>query len=177
MNTFTYTSVRTRAEAVVDQVDMFLQYAGIHESARSKILKGVEQQWLSDIGVYLVVNGKRFLEAEISVSWDVYSDLVKLTPTIRTDLPGWEDGIAPEVRTIGRRFGIKAQDLKLPAHFWVRFTKAICNDSSRYRQLCSIVGVSYGSRVPEWEYKPSEKAYILEDLQEVQIALRSSEHD
>ncbi len=177
MNTYVYVSVKTRAEAVVDQVDMFLQYAGIHESARDKILLGVRNRWLSDIGVYLVRNGKRFLEAEIGVDWDLFSNLVKLTPTVRTDLPGWEHGAAPEVRTIGRRFGGKAQELNMSPNFWVRFTSAIWNDPPRHRKYCSIVGVDYNSRPPEWEAFPIERAYEVQDLREVHAALRSSRYD
>lgn len=175
MNTFTYTYVKARAEAVVDQVDMFLQYAGIPEASREKILVGVEKRWLSDVGVYLTRNGKRFLEAEIGVDWDLHSDLAKLTPTIRTDLPGWERGAAPEVRTIGRRFGQKAQDIGAAPNFWVRFIKTIRDDSSLYRERCLIVGVNYQSHPPEWDTTPMERAYKVQDLEEVRTALRTSQ--
>ena len=40
--TRTYAAARTRAEAVVDQFDMFLQYAGISDSDRNNILNGIE---------------------------------------------------------------------------------------------------------------------------------------
>lgn len=174
---YTYTSVKTRAEAVVDQVDMFLQYAGIQESARVKILVGVEGRWLSDIGVYLTRNGKRFLEAEIGVDWDLSSNLAILTPTVRTDLPGWEHRAAPEVSTIGRRFGKKAQELNMAPNFWVRFTRAIYDNPPLHRERCSIVGVDYRSNAPEWEPPPVERVYKVQDLQEAHTALRSSQRE
>lgn len=174
MKTFTYTYVKARAEAVVDQVDMFLQYAGIVEESRKRILAGVEGRWLQDIGVYLARNGKRLLEAEIGVDWDLHSDLAKLTPTIRTDLPGWEQGTAPEVRVIGRRFGQRAQSLGVEPSYWVRFTKDVYDNPPRHREYCSIVGVSYGVAPPEWETAPAERTLELLDLQEVHTALRSS---
>ncbi|HRW98445.1 MAG TPA: hypothetical protein P5280_03095 [Cyclobacteriaceae bacterium] len=175
MQTYTYTSVKTRTEAVVDQVDIFLKYAGIYENERNKIILGVKNMWLSDIGVYLTRNGKRFLEAEIGVDWTLHSNLVKLTPTIRTDLPGWEYGASPEVSTIGRRFGGKAQELNIHPNFWVRFARSIRDNPSYHRELCSKVGVSFNSHVPDWETKPHERAFTIQDLKEVHTALRSSD--
>jgi hypothetical protein len=177
MKTFSYASVRTRTEAVVDQVDMFLQYAGITEPDRRKILKGVEERWLSHIGVFLVRNEKRFLEAEISVDWDLHSEQVQIKSTVRTDLPGWDGGIAPEVRTVGQRFGRKAQELKSSPSFWVRFTESIRENSTKYQKLCNVVGVGYGLSAPEWEATPDERSYEILDLSEVNVSLRSSERD
>jgi hypothetical protein len=157
---------------------MFLQYAGISDRDRTKILKGVNEKWFSHIGVYLERNGKRFLEAEISVDWDLYSDLVKLTPTVRSDSVGWgEDGAAPEVRTIGKRFGEKAQKLKISPSYWTCFIESIRDDSAKYQKLCKVVGVSYGSSPPEWEETPSERSLEILGLEEVNVKLRSSERD
>lgn len=176
MDTYTYTEVKTRAEAVVDQVEMFLQYAGIQEHKREMILKGVHEQWLTSVAVFLERNGKRFLEAEISVNWDMHAGMVVLTPMVRQDLPGWENGAAPEVRAIGRRFGAKAKELKLSPRYWVRFRSEITRNDRRYRELCPKVGVSYESSLAEWEGEglPAERKYELLDLSEVQVALREA---
>jgi hypothetical protein len=175
LKTFTFTETRTRAEAVVDQFNMFLQYAGIQESARKKLLAGVENQWLSAIGVYVLnQKGLRILEAEIKVDWDQHLGLVHLFPTVRADLPGWEDGAAPEIRTIGRRFGQKANQLGIKPSYWVRFNQSIRTNPARYRQLCPKVGVVYNSSVPKWDAPPGEAWYGVLDLEEVNAALRQS---
>ena len=176
-STYSYVSVKTRAEAVAEQVAMFLQYAGIRRSAREKIVAGVEGRWLNGIGVYLIRSGKRFLEAEVGVDWELHSNLVKLTPTVRTDLLGWERGASPEVVAIGSRFGRKARELKLTPSFWVRFIKNIRDDPAKHREYCSFIGVGYQLRPPEWESRPVERAYKIQDLPEVHAALRSSQHD
>jgi hypothetical protein len=175
LKTFTFTETRTRAEAVVDQFDMFLQFAGIQERARTKLLAGVENRWLSAIGVYVLNRkGLRILEAEIKVDWDQHLGLARLFPTVRADLPGWEDGAAPEIRTIGRRFGQKANELGIKPTYWVRFNQSIRTNPARYRELCPKVGVVYNSSVPDWEAPPQGRMYKLLDLEEVNAAIRQS---
>jgi hypothetical protein len=170
--TFTYTEVQTRTEAVVDQFDIFLAFAGINEESRTAILRGVNARWLEAVGVFLVRQGRRVLEAEIRIDWTMYSDLAALTPTIRTDLPGWEGGGAPEVRTIGRRFGSRAAEMNVVPSYWVRFTETIRQDAARYAALCPEVGVSCTARPPEWAAGPRERSYNLLDLPEISTALR-----
>jgi hypothetical protein len=50
-NTRTFSETRTRTEAVHDQFDMFLQYAGIGSQNRSRILKAVDERWIERVGV------------------------------------------------------------------------------------------------------------------------------
>lgn len=171
---YSYVSVKTRAEAVADQVTMFLQYAGIDRTVREKILVGIEGRWLDRVGVYLSRNSKRFLEAEVGVDWELHSNLAKLTPTVHTDLLGWEQGASPEVAAIGLRFGKKARELNLKPNYWVRFMKHIRDDPAKHREYCSFIGVGYQLRPPEWESQPAERAYKIQDLSEVHAALRSS---
>lgn len=170
--TYTHTSARTRAEAVQDQVDMFLQYAGItDEKAREGILKGISEHWLTKVGVYLAANEKRFLEVEVALDWQAHADYAALTPEIRTDLPGWADGAAPEVRTLGRRFGLKARELGITPGYWVVFTTEIHTDDERYRRACTAVGVHPGGIIPEWRTPPQSRSYTVEDLAEVSVAI------
>ena len=176
-STYSYVSVKTRADAVAEQVTMFLQYAGIRQSAREKIVAGIENRWLNRIGVYLTRNGKRFLEAEVGVDWELHSNLVKLTPTVRTDLLGWERGASPEVVAIGSRFGRKARELKLTPNFWVQFMEDIRDDPAKHRECCSFIGVGFKLRPPNWEPGRVERKYKIQDLPEVHAALRSSQND
>ncbi len=173
--TRTYAEARTRAEVVVDQFDMFLKYTGISNSDRNNILKGIKNRWLEAVGVYLVnTHGQRILEAEVNVNWTLHSDYAVLTPVVRADLPGWDSGAAPEIVTIGHRFGKYAQDRGIEPSYWVRFTQAIRNDPARYHDLCPMVGVSYQSRPPEWASTPQSEQYQIPDLQELNVVVRAS---
>jgi hypothetical protein len=173
LKTFTFTETRTRTEAVVDQFDMFLQFSGIATTARTKLLEAIENQWLSSVGVYLINReGLRILEAEIKVDWDRHIGFAQLFPTVRTDLPGWEDGAAPEIRTIGHRFGQKARQLGIKPNYWVLFTSSVRANPNQHRQLCPKVGVQYANSVPDWAAPPHQRSYKLLDLEEVNVALR-----
>jgi hypothetical protein len=168
MRTYTHTSTWTRTEAVQDQFIMFLQYAAISDDQIERIVRGVQNKWLEAVGVYLVNgDGKRFLEIEIQVDWALHSDLIAVTPTITTDLPGWKERTAPEVRVLGHRFGVRARELGKPTRFWVRFVKDVRDDPTRYKELCGEVGVCYGTSAPEWSTPPGEKSYRIIDLNEV----------
>jgi hypothetical protein len=171
----TYTETRTRTEAIVDQFDMFLLYAGIGTGPRKKLLDGVEKRWFAAIGVYLVnTEGRRILEAEISISWQLHTDLTVLSPTIRTDLPGWDRGAAPEIQVIGSRFGKKAKEMGRQPQYWVLFTSEIRQDAARYKRLCPQAGVSHGTGVPAWASNPNERSYTIDELSEVNVALREA---
>jgi|HubBroStandDraft_4_1064222.scaffolds.fasta_scaffold538083_1 hypothetical protein len=171
----TYTETKTRTEAIVDQFDMFLLYAGIGAAPRKKLLSGVEERWFDAIGVYLVNSaGRRILEAQISISWQLHTDLTVLSPTIRTDLPGWDHGAAPEIQVIGSRFGKKAKEMGRQPQYWVLFTSEIRQDAARYKQLCPRAGVSHGTGVPDWASNPKERSYTIDELSEVNVALREA---
>jgi hypothetical protein len=173
--TLIYTDTKTRTEAIVDQFDMFLLYAGIEAGSRQKLLTGVENRWFAAIGVYLVNNaGRRILEAEVSISWQLHTDLTILSPTIRTDLPGWDRGAAPEIQVIGSRFGKKANEMGCRPHYWVRFTPEIRQDVAWHKQLCEQVGVSHGAGVPAWTSNPNERSYTIDELSEINVALREA---
>jgi hypothetical protein len=168
----TYTYSYTRTEAVVDQVDIFLRYAGIHEANRGTLLIGVNNKWLAAIGVYLEENGRRVLEAEISINWSLHSDNAELT--IDTDLPGWESGGAPEVIVFGRRFGQEAQRRGSTPGYWGLFTGEIRANPSQHRLLCEKVGLAYGQSPPAWKSEPHSRSLSLQDLAEVGVALREA---
>lgn len=166
--------VRTRSEAVLDQVEILMRYAGIDEKTRERTLHGIEQQWFLAIAAYLVRDGKRILEAEIAIDWTLHRQLKKLSPTIRTDLPEWESGGTPEVVTIGRRFGGRAQQLGLRPQQWVLFTPAIRNDPAAYKAAAEKVGVVMNGKVPDWAGDVDERGFTPPDLHEARAGLRES---
>ncbi|MEV7776007.1 hypothetical protein [Kitasatospora sp. NPDC086791] len=173
--TSTYTETRTRTESVLDQFEIFLRYTGVSKKIRTGFLRGIENRWLAAIGVFLVNgDGLRILEAEISVDWTLHSDLGALMPTVRTDLPGWEGGAAPEITVIGNRFGRKAQELNLTPRAWARFTSAIIADGKRHADLCGQVGVVFRGAPPGWASSPEERSYTVQDLNEVATTLRQA---
>ena len=160
---------------MLDQFDMFLLYTGVKERSRDRILNAVQEKWITAVGVYLLNSDQeRMLEAEVAVRWELYSDLVALEPTIRTDLAGWEKGAAPEIQVIGSRFGRKANQLGKRVHFWVRFTSEIRADPSLHRQLCEQTGVQYGWSVPKWESEPQTRSYTIDAVREVNVSLRET---
>jgi hypothetical protein len=161
MKTYAYASTRTRTEAVVDQFDIFLQYAGIREASRTKV------------GVYLVDSaGKRVLEIAVKIDWTAHADFAAISPYLSTDLPGWESGAAPEIRTLGRRFGSKAREYEQTPRHWVRFTAAIRRDEQLHRRLCGEAGYKYQGSVPEWRNPPTRRDDMrLLDLEEINISI------
>ncbi|MGH3768069.1 MAG: hypothetical protein ACRDTX_23465 [Pseudonocardiaceae bacterium] len=173
MKTYSYTSTRTRAEAVVDQFDIFLQYAGIAEAKRTKVITAVEQRWLEKVGVYLVDSGgKRVLEVAVEIDWTAHTDFAAISPHIRTDLPGWDSGAAPEIRTLGRRFGTKAKEYRQTPQHWVIFTAAIRRDEQLHRKRCGEAGYVFQGHVPEWRNPPDRRQDMrLLDLEEISISI------
>lgn len=176
MRTHTYTDTYTRAEAVVDQFDMFLQYAGVREKRRSELLRAIENRWIDKIGIYLTdQDGKRFLEVSLGVDWPRHEALAAVSPQIRTDLPGWDDGAAPEIRVLGRRFGQKALEYKKTPRTWVMFKSEIRRNKELHKKLCEETGHSYEGSVPEWRdaRRYAEEKEVL-DLEEVTISLEEA---
>jgi hypothetical protein len=175
MLTYTGTETRTRTDAVHDQFHMFLLYAGVQERVRDRLLNAVQQKWVTSVGVYLLNNSaERILEAEVAVRWELHSDLAVLEPTVRTDLPGWDRGAAPEIQVIGGRFGRKAQELGRPVHSWVLFTSAIRSDPGEHERLCERVGISLGSPVPKWASGPQTRSYTIDAVREVNVYFREA---
>ena len=173
MKTYSYTSTRTRTEAVVDQFDIFLQYAGISEARRTIVLAAVDRRLLDKVGVYLVdADEKRVLEVAVEVDWSAHADFAAISPHIRTDLPGWESGAAPEIRTLGRRFGMKAQASGRTPRHWVVFTASVRNDPNLHRKLCGEMGYKLGGAIAQWRNPPgrAEDRRLL-DLDEVSISI------
>ena len=175
MKTYTYASTTTRTHAVLNQFEIFLQYAGVERRDRKRLVRAVDHRWLIALGVYLRNDdGKRVLEAELGIEWEKHSDLAKLSPSVATDLPGWEDGAAPEVGVIGRQFGERARENPYPQGYWVRFTKAIRADPDLHRNLCKKVGVVYGGRPPDWASPPEEWSTRADYLEELNASVREA---
>ncbi|MEU0881455.1 hypothetical protein ABZ345_22815 [Lentzea sp. NPDC005914] len=173
MKTYSYTVTRTRTEAVVDQFAIFLQYAGVSDASRTRTLHAVDQRWLERVAVYLVDSaGLRVLEVAVGIDWTAHSDFAAISPQISTDLPGWEQGAAPEIRALGHRFGAKASALGQTPRLWVRFTRAIRDNADLHRTLCDQSGYQYRGRVPEWRNPPVRRDNMqLPDLPEVDVSI------
>ena len=172
MSIYTYTHTYTRAEAVVDQVDVLFGEAGIDESSRSRVCDAVNQRWLEGVGLFLTKDGNRVYEIGATISWSAYSDQADLN--FSTDLPGWVGRGAPESTILGTRFAAVAAQEGLAANFWVRFVKAIWDDPTRHEELCAKVGISYGTGLPEWKRTPETRSLPLQDLREIGFSERSA---
>ncbi len=173
-NTFTGTYLRT--QAVFNQLEMFMQYAGLGRRARKRLLAAVDGQWLEEVAVYLVdEHGERFAEAAVLVDWDLHLRLSAVSPDLTKDLPGWEDGAAQEIRVIGRRIGQRAKQLRKETHYWVRFRPEIRTRPGLHKELCSKVGVEFnGTGPPPWRAAPQEESLEVLDLPEVHVSIREA---
>lgn len=169
----TYTATRTRTEAVVDQFDMFLRYCMVNEGLRELVLLGVNHRWVHSAAAYITdaVTEKRILEAFVMIDWEMHSDLARLTPTIVSDLPGWDKGSAPEIQVIGRRFGREAKSRGRPVHCWVSLTSTVRGNPSVLARANREMRIS-GS-TPDWASAPTGRTYPLLDLSEQQVGIRS----
>lgn len=172
MSLYTYAHAYTRAQALVDQVAILFNEAGINNTVAAKICHGVENHWLQAVAVYLARNGKRVYEAEIHISWEAHSD--QASYDFSTDLPGWEGNGSPEAVILGRRFAQIAKDQELQPTYWVLFTPEVRSDPALYRRLCGEVGVIFGSSVEQWAASPQTHSLSLQDLREVGISERNS---
>ncbi len=172
MTPYTYTHAYTRAEAVVDQVDVLFDEAGFSDNERRPVCEAVRERWLDAVGLFLTRDGKRVYEVEAAISWSVHSDHAELDFSI--DLPGWEGKGSPEAIILGRRLAQVAKDHGLARSFWVRFTKTIRDDVARHKALCEKVGVIYQGGVPDWKQTPQTNSLPAQDLAEIRLSVRSA---
>ncbi len=172
MSSYTYSYSYTRARAVVDQVAVLFDAAGISESATVKVCHGVDEKWLAAVGLYLERDGDRVYELEARINWSAHSDSASLD--FSTDLPGWEGTASPEAAILGARFAVRAEAEGLKPHYWVQFTAEIAGDPDRHSRLCPEVGVSYGSHPPDWAKSPTDTMLRLQDLGEIGLTERSA---
>ncbi len=172
MTTYTYTYAYTRAQAVVDQIDVLFAEAGIASANRAKVCHGVRERWLAAVGLYLARNGNRVYEVEARIRWSAFSDQAELE--FSTELPGWEGTGSPEAIILGRRFAAVAKREGLSPSYWVRFTTTIHNNPAEHQRLCPLVGVTYGSRVADWARTPTTRSLPLQDLAELGMSERST---
>lgn len=172
-STFTYTETYTRTKALLDQFEIFLSYAGVSRESRLKVLAALKKRQIEAVGVYHVDSeGARIEEIELKVSWERHSDHVRLTPQFSTELPGWEEGAAPEVLVVARRFGQAGEGKR--ANFWVLFTKAVRADAQLFKKVCDAVGVQYGVGPPEWRTSPDERVFVVQDMDEASVVGREA---
>jgi hypothetical protein len=169
---YTYTYAYTRAQALVDQVDVLFSGAGIDEGDRQKVCTGVDQRWLVAVGLFLERDHKRVYEIEARINWTAHTENAELS--FSTDLPGWEGKGSPEAVILGRRFAKTAEAESLSPRYWVRFTRAIHDDPALHRELCGKVGVTFGGHVPDWKNPPETRSLPLQDLGEVGLSERSA---
>lgn len=167
MSPATYTYTYTRTEVLVDQIDLFLLLAGVEEAPRSKVVSAVAEKWLEGVGVFVEVAGERVLEGSLAISWKLHSDHAELS--VSTDLPGWENGAAPEIAILATRLRTGAADLGVGVRFWVLFVKSIRDDPILYKARCERVGV--GGDLPTWKATPRSQRIPVQDLREAQVTL------
>jgi hypothetical protein len=165
MQTHTYTYTRT--SVLVDQVDLFLSLSGIGAESRAKVVNAVNEKWIEAVAVYVEKNGKRVLEGELKIDWNLHSDHADLT--IATDSPGWAGGAAPELTILASRLMTYATSEAQSTRFWVIFTKAIREDTVLYKARCEKVGV--GGTVSDWNKDPVSKRIVLQDMTEAHVTL------
>lgn len=165
-----YTYTYTRTSILVDQIDLFLQMAGIEDGPRKRVVDAVSEKWLEQVGVYVEDAGERVLEGALEISWKAHSDHADLT--ISTDLPGWEDGVAPELIILATRLSEYADRKRLRLSFWVVFVDAIRNDPEIYQIRSKKVGV--GGPPPPWKKTPEIRRIPLQDLSEAHVVLRDA---
>lgn len=168
----TYTYTYTRAQAVVDQVDVLFGEAGIADARRAKVCNAVDQRWLEAVGLFLERDDRLVYEMEARITWRSDSDYASLEFSV--DLPGWEGNGTPEALFLGRRFAKVAGDNKLAPRYWVRFTSAIRKDPARHKELCSVIGVVYSGSLPNWKATPVETNLPMQDLAELNLSIRSA---
>ena len=172
MSTYTYTHAYTRAQAVVDQIRVLYRLAGIADAATDKVCHGVEQKWLTAVGLYLERNDRRVYEIEARISWTAYADGPDVD--FSSELPGWEGTGSPEAVILGQRFAAVAKREGLSPRYWVLFTPAIRNNPTTHAALCPQVGVTYGSSVSDWAKTPTTRSLPLQDLREIGVSERSA---
>jgi len=152
---------------------MFLQFCTLDEDARKLVVHGVNQRWVKTAAAYLIdsFSGKRILEAFVQVDWVMHSDLARLTPTVVSDLPGWEAGAAPEIRVLGHRFGHEARQRGGQVRCWVDWAPSVRADPDLLARAERELRVS--GFAPPWKEPPSQRMYSLLDLPEQQVGIRS----
>ncbi len=165
-----YTYTYTRTAVLVDQVDLFLKAAGIAEDARKRVVDAISERWLDEVGIYVEQDGQRVLEGALQISWSTHSDHADLT--ISTDLPGWQDGAAPELTVLAKRLREYAEKKASPVNFWVVFTKKIRDDPELYDVRRNKVGVN--GPPPPWKKDPKKQRIPLQDLPEAHVVLRDA---
>jgi hypothetical protein len=170
LTTYTNTYAYTRAQAVLDQVAVLYQLAGIDETYTSKVCYGVGQRWLTAVGLYLERDGGMVYEIEARINWQAYSAQPGLE--FDSNLPGWEGTGSPEAVVVGSRVAAIAKREGLTPRFWVRFTPEIYANSALYRQRCAELGV--GGQAPGWNKSPQTRSLPLQDLPEIGLSERSA---
>jgi hypothetical protein len=163
----TYTYTYTRTSTLVDQVDIFLRSSGIEDAPRKRVVDAITEKWIEAVGVYVMKDGQRVLEGSLEISWKLHSDHADLT--ISTDLPGWENGAAPELAILAKRLRERANNDKLTVNFWVLFVKSIRDDPVLYKSRCEKVGV--GGSPPPWKSSPRSQRIPIQDFPEAHVAL------
>lgn len=172
MSVYTYTHTYTRAEALVDQVDVLFSEAGIDEGRRNRVCDAVNKRWLQAVGLFLERDGRRVYEIEATINWTAHSEHAELG--FSTDLPGWDGKGSPEAIILGKRFAATASVERLAPRYWVRFVPSIVANPVRHKELCRIVGVVFRGGVPDWKQKPVTRSLPLQDIGEIDLSERNA---
>lgn len=169
-NTYTYTRI-----GVIDtQFEIFLKCTNLPRSNRKKILKAVENKELSAFGIYIVDDNSRIAEVAVKIDWDEHQKMIGIYGThFDTDLPGWENGAAPEAYVSAQRLVIAAKKMKKPVNSWIMVSPSVYNNPLRHKALCKELGYLYEGSPPPWRSDPVTKEYNINFLSEATVICRS----
>jgi len=172
--THTYTKLRT--EVVRDQFELFLRYTGMKEERREGLLEDIARFEVEAVAAYLVRNDFRLVEVELEVDWDLHALLRRAEGDLfDTDLPGWENGGAPEVDQYARQMGRISKRFSLPIRHWIQVTGAVRSDPQRHRALCEELGFRFRSGVESWPAgKRADRRVPVQDASEMTIHRREA---
>lgn len=173
----TYTNSRTytytRIGVINNHFELFLKCAEISKSNIKKLLKAADNNELSAVGIYIEDDGHRIAEVEFQVDWDEHHKMVGTYGAyFDTDIPGWENGTAPEAYMAAQHLVLAARKLKKPVRSWIIVSPAVHSSPDWHKKICSQLGYSYGSRVPDWKNPPITQTRPISFLPEAKVITR-----
>lgn len=172
-NSFTYT--KARIEVLEDHFQLFLKNAGMSNAQIDLMTESVLNQELEAVGIYAEDNEGRILEVEFLVDWEEHNQLVSKNGSMfNTDLPGWEDGLAPEATLAVRRLVQKARKNNWAIRSWIRVSSSIRRNPSNHKAVCDKLGYQYYGTVAGWKKNPQEMSRKVLDMEEATVTQRSA---
>ena len=172
-NSFTYT--KARIEVLEDHFQLFLKNGGMSNTEIDRMTEAVLEQELEAVGIYAKDKDGRVLEVEFLVDWEEHNKIVSKNGSMfNTDLPGWEDGLAPEATMAVRRLVQKARKNKWVISSWIRVASSIRSKPEKHKDVCDKLGYQYGGKVTDWKKEPKIMSRKVLDMEEATVTQRSA---